>query len=96
MQKFVYEKPMSVDAGKIASVLGAMCSTGYGAGQGECVSGVDPNMVPACTATGANATNNCENNGESAQQNCNAEGQTASVACQAGGSPAWCNSGSSF
>ncbi len=38
-----YEKPISIDMGQVAPILGA-CSTGY-----------DPNVVPGCTP-GATAT----------------------------------------
>ncbi|MCK4889107.1 MAG: hypothetical protein KAS97_04190 [Candidatus Aminicenantes bacterium] len=58
-KKHNYEKPVSVDAGKVASVLGAVCSTGIGAADG-CVDGTDPHVAPVCTP-GADASFNCGN-----------------------------------
>ena len=102
-RKVKYEKPMSLDAGKIVPTYGAECNDGSQAIDG-CGFGNNPDLVPACTDTGSIADTNCNNNGasagdtcsshgESATQNCNTSGGNASVACQAGTSPAWCNAG---
>jgi len=92
-KKFVYEKPMSIDAGKIASVMGAQCSTGFNAGAGECVSGVNPDLVPACTATGAQADTACRGNGGQAGDDCESVGSNASSQCDVGTAAGWCNAG---
>ena len=57
-KKQFYEKPVSVDAGKIASVLGAICSDGGVATDG-CVEGNDPHVSPTCTP-GATASFHCD------------------------------------
>ena len=87
-----YEKPLSIDAGKVASVLGAVCSTGNGATDG-CIDGVNPDTVFTCEATGSTADNDCNSNGTSAGSNCLSTGGTATVACVAGSTPLFCGAG---
>mgnify|MGYP006298282421 CR=1 FL=1 len=67
-KKIKYEKPQSMAVGKIASVLGATCSTGTGAIDG-CGWGNDPTSIPYCD-TGAIATGNCYPHGGQAGQSC--------------------------
>lgn len=52
-----YEKPTSLEAGKVASILGAVCSDGSVASDG-CVIGDDPHVAPVCQP-GDTATFNC-------------------------------------
>ncbi len=85
-KKKFYEKPVCVDSGKVASVLGAVCSDGTNAGLGECVDGFNPTSVYTCQETGALADNDCNNNGSNAGSNCVGDGVTAANwACEAGG-----------
>lgn len=67
--KIPYEKPMSMDMGKAASVLGATCSNGDGAADG-CGWGNDPTSIPYCDQGGI-ATGNCYPHGGTAGQSCN-------------------------
>jgi len=92
MGKMKYEKPQSMNAGQIASILGLSCSTGESADDGcqygnyaqpGCKDGHDPASQPVCTPTGASASANCE------------IGNTAVKACGDGNSPSWgCYNGS--
>ena len=93
-KKKYYEKPVCIDSGKVASVLGDVCSDGHGAGAEECLNGIDPTSVPTCFGTGSDATNDCNTNGSSAGSNCVSTGGVATVACIAGDSPQFCGSGS--
>lgn len=91
MKKLKYEKPISVDAGKVAAVMGLRCSqgssadencaTGIGAQPG-CTSGQDPNFQSVCSPTGSNASNNCQA-GDSAALLCY-PGSAAVVFCSVG------------
>jgi len=84
-KRFSYEKPISLDAGKVASVLGANCSNGDSATD-ECISGDNPDIVYVCDATGATADNDCNSNGNSAGSNCLSTGGTAAYVCDSGSS----------
>ena len=83
-KKYSYEKPMSLDAGQVASIMGAACSTGTGAGLGECIIGNEPTTEPSCNSTGATTSGNCISSG-----------QVAAYACAGGDSPG-CYSGAGF
>ncbi len=83
-KKFSYEKPISLDAGKVASVLGAVCSNGDGAGDG-CVAGNDPQTAPVCQP-GLTATYNCTTGTTNTNGNCTVGG-TAHGTCESGTSP---------
>lgn len=52
-----YERPIAVDTGSVAAVLGNKCSSGGVATDG-CISGNDPHVAPVCQP-GATATYNC-------------------------------------
>ena len=89
-KKYIYEKPVSLNAGKIASVLGANCSVGDNAsdlcrnGEGAdlgCGTGNNPDVEPFCEATGATADGNCEQNGNTAGKTCYSNGGSAGWGC---------------
>ena len=79
--KHIYEKPVSVDAGKVASVLGAVCSDGGVASDG-CVEGNDPHVAPVCQP-GLTATFNCGTGTTNTTGSCTPGGD-ANGACDAG------------
>jgi len=87
-----YEKPISIDMGRVAPVLGDTCSVGEapngpcsnGTSATDCGMGTDNSVQPLCAPTGSNATNNCET------------GFGAAKTCGNGDSPNWgCYSGTS-
>lgn len=84
-KKIKYEKPKSLDIGKVASVLGDVCSSG-GAPTGPpgCGWGNDPEMIAYCPS-GAQASSNCLSHGGTAAQFCSV-GDAPGIACFAGGS----------
>ena len=84
MEKIKYEKPMSLNVGEVASVLGDVCSTGTGAADG-CVDGDDPATGPVCQPAGATATYNCGNGTTNLSGNCT-DGTTA-FGCDVGETP---------
>jgi hypothetical protein len=67
-KKIKYEKPKSMDIGKVAPVLGLSCSVGTSAGDGcrdggsaipgGCGYGADPSTIPYCP-NGSTATSFC-------------------------------------
>ncbi|MCD4741725.1 MAG: hypothetical protein K8R67_04485 [Desulfobacteraceae bacterium] len=75
-KKLKYEKPESMDIGKAAAVLGAICSYGNLAADG-CNIGDDPDVQPYCPQ------------GNVATGNCHPVGGTAGASCHDGGSPGW-------
>lgn len=81
---FKYEKPLSLDAGKVAAVLGAVCSNGNTAGDG-CIAGNDPQTAPVCQP-GLTATFNCGTGTTNTNGNCT-NGGSAFGACSTGSSP---------
>lgn len=89
-----YEKPVAVDTGSAASVLGAKCSPGSGATDGcadgstpigGCVGGNDPQTAPVCQP-GLVATYNCAAGTTNTEGNCY-NGGTAYGVCSPGSSP---------
>lgn len=92
-KKQFYEKPVSVDAGKIASVLGAICSDGGVATDG-CVEGNDPHVSPTCTP-GATASFHCDT-GSTNNTTCWDGGTAIAGSCESGTSAGGiCSSGGS-
>ena len=79
-KKIKYEKPASIDMGKVAPILGATCSPGSGAD--ACTNGTDPATQPVCWPTGSSATANCET-GDSAAKSCG-DGNTPGWGCYNG------------
>ena len=79
--KLKYEKPVSIDMGRVSSVLGDTCSTGTGAT--DCSPGFDNTVIPACGPVGLSATSWCE------------LGQAAASTCQTGNSAMACLPGAS-
>ncbi|MBN2106014.1 MAG: hypothetical protein JW832_01200 [Deltaproteobacteria bacterium] len=75
-----YEKPVSIDMGRVAPILGDTCSTGSGAD--ECPAGFNESSQPYCNPSGLNATGNC-NYGTGATDLCNT-GSGAGLACNSG------------
>ena len=74
-KKIKYEKPMSLDAGKVGAVLGQECVSGSSP-TGSCTWGYDVSDQTFCPQ-GLAASNNCE------------EGSSALKSCGAGGAPGW-------
>jgi len=91
--KLKYEKPVSLDLGRIAPVLGDRCSDGSGAE--DCGFGFENTSIPACGPTGAGATNWCQT-GSSAVNTCYTTGSSAGAGCQPGSSAGFCFAGSGF
>jgi len=81
MEKIKYEKPITLDAGKIASVLGANCSNGDTPEDGACNNGINPQLVYKCAGTGQTADTNCESNGGVAGNACYQTGLTPTWGC---------------
>lgn len=93
MDRIKYEKPVSLYAGEVASVLGANCSPGGSATDscnigdsagGGCVGGNDPQTAPVCQP-GLEATFNCNTGTTNTTGNCDAGG--AARGCYAGTTP---------
>ena len=93
MGKLKYQKPVSLNAGEVASVLGANCSYGSGAtdtcnigdsASGGCVGGNDPQVAPVCQP-GLDATYNCTIGTTNDEGNCS-NGGTAR-GCYTGSTP---------
>jgi hypothetical protein len=85
-KKIKYEKPVSIDAGSVASVYGARCSDGHSADIGTCSAGFDDNLQPLCRPVGQGSTGNCQN-GNNAQITC-LSGSAPQYGCYAGTGPA--------
>ena len=76
-----YEKPISIDMGRVAPILGDTCSVGNGAT--DCPSGMNNSSVPVCIPSGLSADNDCRT-GSSAGTFCWPSGSAALVYCLAG------------
>ncbi len=79
--KLKYEKPVSIDMGRVSPVLGQVCSTGTGAS--DCSPGFNNTYIPSCGPIGLGATNWCQT-GEAAQSTC--QTGNAALACLPGAS----------
>ena len=84
MGKIKYEKPVSLNAGEVASVLGQLCANGSSPTEG-CVDGFDPNVQPVCEPSGLGSTGNCKV-GDHAFEGCSV-GTSANWGCFAGNTP---------
>ncbi len=78
--KLKYEKPVSIDMGRVAPVLGSRCSNGPGAE--DCSNGTNNTSVPACNPVGPSADVECYE-GSNAGRWCY-PGTTAGVGCHPG------------
>lgn len=78
-----YEKPVSIDMGRVAPVLGDVCSIGNGAQ--DCPAGMNNAMVAICSPNGIDASNDCRT-GSRAGTFCWPTGSQAVVYCLAGSS----------
>ena len=76
-----YEKPVSIDMGRVAPILGDTCSVGNGAA--DCPAGMNNAVVAVCTPAGSGADNDCRT-GSSAGTFCWPTGSSAQVYCLAG------------
>ena len=76
-----YEKPVSIDMGRVAPILGDTCSVGQGAA--DCPAGMNNAMVAVCESSGSGADNDCRT-GSSAGTFCWPTGSNAQVYCFAG------------
>ena len=56
-KRLKYEKPVSIDMGRVAPILGDTCSVGNGAA--DCPAGMNNAVVPICNPAGAGADNDC-------------------------------------
>ena len=56
-QRLKYEKPVSIDMGRVAPILGETCSLGNGAS--DCPQGYNNGMIPVCNPSGSGADNDC-------------------------------------
>ena len=83
-KKRKYEKPVAIDTGSVASVLGNKCSNGGVATDG-CVAGNDPHVAPVCQP-GLTATFNCGSGTTNTNGNCT-HGGDAFGACSDGSAP---------
>ncbi len=83
--KLRYEKPVSINMGRVAPVLGDSCSIGEGAD--DCPQGNDNTVEETCNPSGASATNRCLN-GSGAGSNCQ-DGSSALNGCSIGSSAVW-------
>jgi hypothetical protein len=76
-----YEKPISIDMGRVAPILGDTCSVGNGAA--DCPSGMNNATVAICEPSGSGADNDCRT-GSNAGTFCWPTGSGAAVYCLAG------------
>ena len=76
-----YEKPVSIDMGRVAPILGDTCSVGNGAA--DCPAGMNNAVVAVCSPAGSGADNDCRS-GSSAGTFCWPMGSSAKVYCLAG------------
>ena len=76
-----YEKPVSIDMGRVAPILGDTCSVGDGAA--DCPSGMNNMVVPICSPSGSSASNDCRT-GSGAGTFCWPAGSSARVYCLTG------------
>ena len=80
-QRPQYEKPVSIDMGRVAPILGDTCSVGDGAA--DCPAGMNNATVAVCSPAGSGADNDCRT-GSSAGTFCWPTGSGALVYCLAG------------
>lgn len=80
-KRLKYEKPVSIDLGRVAPILGDTCSVGNGAA--DCPAGMNNAMVAVCDPSGSGADNDCRV-GSSAGTFCWPTGSGAAVYCLAG------------
>ena len=80
-KRLKYEKPMSIDLGRVAPILGDTCSVGNGAA--DCPAGMNNATVAVCSPAGSGADNDCRT-GSSAGTFCWPTGSGALVYCLAG------------
>ena len=80
-QRLKYEKPISIDMGRVAPIQGDTCSVGNGAA--DCPAGMNNAVVPICNPAGAGADNDCRT-GSSAGTFCWPMGSSAQVYCIVG------------
>ena len=76
-----YEKPVSIDMGRVAPILGDTCSVGNGAA--DCPSGMNNATVAVCSPAGSSADNDCRT-GSGAGTFCWPTGSNAQVYCLSG------------
>ncbi len=76
-----YEKPVSIDMGRVAPILGDTCSVGNGAA--DCPAGMNNAVVAVCQPSGSSADNDCRT-GSNAGTFCWPTGSSAQVYCFAG------------
>ncbi len=76
-----YEKPVSIDMGRVAPILGDTCSVGNGAA--DCPAGMNNAVVAVCSPAGSSADNDCRT-GSSAGTFCWPTGSGAQVYCLTG------------
>ena len=76
-----YEKPVSLDMGKIAPILGARCSSGNAPVGGDCSIGSENSIVSSCNIGGT-------------ARYCDAHGMSAAYACAVGDTAGGCYTGS--
>jgi hypothetical protein len=79
-KRLKYEKPVSIDMGRVAPILGDTCSVGNGAA--DCPQGMNNATVAICES-GMSADNDCRS-GSSAGTFCWPSGSSAKVYCLAG------------
>ncbi|MBN1297493.1 hypothetical protein JXA80_11980 [bacterium] len=93
-KKIQYEKPRSLNAGRLSQAIGADCSDGSAAGgfacetgsaAADCTQGTNLTNVPACLPNGLAADNRCDL-GQSAIPMCWSNGSTATGFCSTGSS----------
>ena len=76
-----YEKPVSIDMGRVAPILGDTCSVGNGAA--DCPAGMNNAVVAVCSPAGSGADNDCRT-GSGAGTFCWPTGSSAKIYCLAG------------
>ncbi len=76
-----YEKPVSIDMGRVAPILGDTCSVGNGAA--DCPAGMNNAVVAVCSSAGSGADNDCRT-GSGAGTFCWPTGSSAKIYCLAG------------
>ena len=80
-KRLKYEKPVSIDLGRVAPVLGDTCSIGNGAA--DCPAGMNNATVAVCSPAGSSADNDCRT-GSGAGTFCWPTGSGAQVYCLTG------------
>ena len=80
-KRIPYEKPVSIPMGRVAPILGDVCSVGNGAE--DCPAGMNNASVPICSPNGIDASNDCRT-GSRAGTFCWPTGSLAQVYCLSG------------